>query len=91
MTESYVNRVEFDALKEEVKEIKKGMKDTEKLLQEIDKKVSAIVAELSNANKIEELKIQPIHERLKKVEDNQSWLWRLVVGAVIAAGLALII
>lgn len=83
MAENYVNRIEFDALKNEVKEIKEGMKANATVLREIDKKVDIITSEIANANKIEELKIRPIHERLKKVEDNQTWIWRTLAVTII--------
>lgn len=78
MAESYVSRKEFESLKKEVDEIKKTMSINAEILQKIDKKVDIIDEKISNANEREELKIGPINERIKKVEDNQTWLWRAV-------------
>lgn len=90
MAESYVNRVEFDALKDEVKEIKKAMEINESLLQSIDKKVDIIAEKIQSANQIEELKIKPLNDgikavetRIEKVEGNQTWLWRTVATVII--------
>lgn len=90
MAENYVKREEFDALKKEVKEIKDGMTQNAKLLQDIDKKVDIIAEKISSANEIEELKIKPINEnidklekKIEKVEGNQTWLWRTIATTII--------
>jgi hypothetical protein len=36
------------------------------------------------------LSAKSAHHRLSAIEDNQKWLWRTVIGAVIAGGIALL-
>lgn len=84
MTEEYVSREEFENLKEEVKEIKKEMTESSKLLQEIDKKIDVINEKIVTADKIENLKINPLEERVKNLEENRKWITRTVLGEVIA-------
>lgn len=90
MAENYVNRLEFDSLKDEVKEIKASMKANSTLLQDIDKKVDIIAEKVTNANTVEELKIKPLKEevdkqdkKIEKLEANQLWLWRTTIAAII--------
>ena len=83
MADDYVNRVEFEALKKEVEEIKDGMTSNTKLLVAIDKNVDVIINEMKNANKIEELKIKPIEKDVETIEDNNKWLWRAVASVAI--------
>ena len=83
MADDYVNRVEFEALKKEVEEIKDGMTSNTKLLVAIDKNVDVIINEMKNTNKIEELKIKPIEKDVENIKDNNKWLWRAVVSVAI--------
>lgn len=90
MAENYVNRIEFDALKNEVDEVKASMKDNKQLLQKIDKQIDVILTKLENTNSIEELKIKTVNDnvsklekQIEKVESNQTWLWRAIIGAVV--------
>lgn len=91
MAENYVNRIEFDALKNEVQEIKASMKDNKQLLQKIDKKVDVISEKINNSDKMEELKIEPLKSRVEKLEKHQNYLWEIVIGAVVMAVLGLVI
>lgn len=84
MNEEFVGRNEFDQLKEKVDKLEKTMENSENLLREIDKKVDVISEKILNSDQKEELKLQPISTRLTKVEDNQSWLWKTVIGSIIA-------
>lgn len=83
MAEEYVGRNEFNQLKEKVDKLENTMESSEKLLQAIDKKVDVISNEISNANKIEELKIKPIEKDVETIKDNNKWLWRAVVSVAI--------
>ena len=83
MAEEFVGRKEFDSLKEEVNEIKKDLVESQKLLQVIDKKLDVINEKIISSDKIDELKIAPIKERIDKLEDSQTWLRRAVFGSVI--------
>lgn len=84
MDKEYVDRIEFNQLKEEVSEIKKGMAEDQKLLHEIDKKIDIITFKVSNNDKAEDLKIEPLTKRVDTLEDNQKWLRRTVIGAVLS-------
>jgi predicted nucleic acid-binding Zn-ribbon protein len=85
--ESYVDRKEFEALKEEVKEIKLEMTKNADLLQSIDKKIDIINEKILNTKQMEELKLNPLKEKIEKIENNNSWLWRTITATII--GLAI--
>lgn len=85
--ESYVDRKEFEALKEEVKEIKLEMTKNADLLQSIDKKIDIINEKILNTKQMEELKLNPLKEKIEKIESNNSWLWRTITATII--GLAI--
>lgn len=87
MSEEFVNKMEFNMLKEEVNKIKKETEESSKLLLEIDKKIDIINEKIVTADKIDDLKFTPMEKRLKKLEDDQSWLWKTVIGTII--GLAI--
>lgn len=84
MAEEYVKREEFDILKKDVEKIKDEMTENAKTLQSIDKKIDVITERLINADKIDDLKLNPIEKRVSKLEDNLSWVWRAFGGALIA-------
>lgn len=84
MSDEFVNRQEFESLKEEVRELKEEVSEYKQLLQQIDKKCDVITERISNANKIDELKLEPLTMRVQKLEDNLNWLAKTVAGAIIA-------
>lgn len=81
--ENYVNRVEFEALKDEVREIKEEMSVNSRLLQTIDKKIDVINEKIITSDKIEDLKYAPIEKRVKKLEDGSEWLKRTLGATII--------
>jgi iron-sulfur cluster repair protein YtfE (RIC family) len=83
MEKKEVSREEFDALVEKVNKLEKITDDQTLLLQEIDKKLDVITEKLNSSKTIEELKIKPIEEKVNKIEDNNRWLWRTIVGAIV--------
>lgn len=83
MEKKEVSREEFDALVEKVKKLEEITDDQTLLLQEIDKKLDVITEKLSSSKTIEELKIKPIEEKVNKIEDNNRWLWRTIVGVIV--------
>lgn len=83
MSENFVKKEEFEALKEEVKEIKQDMIESGKLLQAIDKKIDVISEKLVNNDKVNELKLEPMEKRIAQLEDNQKWLVRTVILEVV--------
>lgn len=83
MAEEYVKREEFDILKKDVEKIKDEMTENAKTLQSIDKKIDVITERLINADKIDDLKLNPIEKRVSKLEDNLSWVWRAFGAALI--------
>lgn len=84
MSEDFVSKTEFLALKEEVNEIKKEMTENNKILQAIDKKIDIIDAKIVTADKIDDLKLSPLEKRVDVLEENQKWLRRTIIGAVMA-------
>ena len=88
--DNYVNREESEALKEKVNKIENDTEQASKWLIEIDKKVDGILIKLSDNETVNELTIKPINERIKKIEDNQKWLWRTIAGSIITIILNLI-
>lgn len=81
--EEYVDRKEFELLKEEVKEIKVEMKSNADLLNSIDKKIDSINSKIQSNEKITNLTIEPLEARINKIESNNTWLWRTIAGAII--------
>lgn len=80
----FVKIEEFTALKEEVKEIKQDMLESNKILQNIDKKIDVINEKIANSGTITTLRIEPLEGRVTKLEDSQLWLRRAVIGGVFA-------
>ena len=90
MEKEYVDRTEFNQLKEEVNEIKKEMAESQKLLLAIDKKIDIINEKVSTSDKIDELKIKPVYQKIdiqnkeiEELKDNQKWLRRTILSSVI--------
>ena len=81
--ESYVDRKEFELLKTEVKEIKLEMTKNADLLQSIDKKIDLINQRILSTEQMEELKLNPLKEKIERIENSSTWLWRTSVGGVI--------
>lgn len=90
MAEEYINRAEFDALKDEVDNIKKEMAESTKMLQAIDKKIDIINEKIITADKIDDLKFSPMEKRVKKLEDDQSWLWKTIIATMISLGIKIL-
>lgn len=84
MEKEYVDRTEFNQLKEEVNDIKKEMVESQKLLGQIDKKIDIINEKIMTSDKVETLRLQPLEKRVDTLEDNQKWLRRTVIGAVLS-------
>lgn len=91
MTEEFVNRLEFNSLKEDVIKLKKENEQSSKLLLEIDKKIDIINEKIITADKIDELKFSPIEKRIKTLEENQSWLWKTVIASVIGLAIKVVL
>lgn len=83
MSEEFVNKVEFNALKEEVNKIKKDTEESSKLLLEIERKIDIIYEKISKANEISEIKLNQVDNRVTKLENGVSWLWRLCASVII--------
>lgn len=81
--EQYVERKEFENLKEKVEKIEQQTENSSKLLTDIDKKVDGILIKLGDNEKIDDLTLKPLKERITKLEDNQKWIWRTVAGTSI--------
>lgn len=84
MEKEYITRVEFNALKEEVSELKSNMDEIEHLFQAIDKKIDVISEKINSGESTCDLKLKPIEKRVFDLEDNQKWLLRIIIGEVIA-------
>lgn len=91
MAEEFVRREEFNNLKKDVEKIKEDMNENAKTLQSIDKKVDIIKERLISTDEISELKLKPIDNRVKELEDNQKWLRKTVIGTLIALVIGIIV
>ncbi len=89
--EDFVSRGEFNNLKNEVHELKEEINEYKSLLQQIDKKIDVITERMSNGDKMDELKLQPLTSRISKLEDNQSWIAKTIAGTIIAFVIGVII
>ena len=90
MSEEYVNREEFNNLKQDVQELKEEVNEYKSLLQKIDKKIDVISERMTSADKIDELKMQPLVNRVQKLEDNQSWLSKTIAGTIIGISIKIL-
>lgn len=82
--------IEFKNLSKRVDQLERQNNENENLLREIDKKVDIIFEKIVNADKTEnlklqniDLKLQPINERVEKLEDSKKWLWRSIGGTAL--------
>lgn len=66
-----------------IQEIRERLVKIEMLLENIPKSVTLQLENL-------EEKIKVANNRIKDLEENNKWLWRAVVGAVIAGAIALL-
>mgnify|MGYP002524352977 CR=1 FL=1 len=87
MTNEVVSRKEFENLEKKVNELEDTIMKNSDLLNQIDKKVDGILIKLEDRNTINDLTLKPLNERVTKVEDNQKWVWRTIVVALILEGL----
>lgn len=78
MSEEYISRNEFNGLKQEVQELKIEVNEYKGILTQIDKKIDVIGEKITNGEKIDELKLQPLEKRVTKLEENHSWLSKTV-------------
>ena len=90
MSEDNVSRAEFNQLKEEVKAIKNEMAESSKILQAIDKKLDVIDAKMVTAKEIDDLKLNPLQDRIVTLEESQKFLRRTLF-TTIGGGLIAII
>ena len=81
--EEFVGRKEFDSLKEEVNAIKKDLAESQKLLVKIDGKIDIINEKILTSDKVDDLKLNPVKERISKLEDSQTWLRRTVIATIV--------
>lgn len=83
MSDDFVNRQEFNSLKEEVRELKEEVNEYKQLLHQIDKKIDVITERIAKADEMDEIKLNPLNNRIEKLEENQSWLWKLCASIII--------
>ncbi len=86
--DEYVSRKEFEDFKKEMLE---KTENNQKLLQEIVRKIDVIAEKIATGEKIDELKLQPLTARVTKLEENQSWLWKLCASIIITGIISAII
>ena len=87
----YVGKEEFNNLVKRVDKIEDKTEKIQDLMIKVDKKTDIILEKVKNSNNSEDLKLSPIITRIEALEDQQKWLWRTVVGAVILAVLGLVL
>ena len=90
MAEDFVKREEFENLKKNVEKLEENLAASEKLLQTIDKKIDVINEKITNSDKIDELKYKPLENRVDKLEESRSWLWKTVGATIIGIVIKLI-
>ena len=83
MAENFVSREEFNGLKSEVQELKIELNENKSILTQIDKKCDVITERISNGDKIDDLKLNPITARIETLEDSHKWLQRTVGATII--------
>lgn len=88
--EEFVERKEFDSLKEEVNAIKKDLAESQKLLTQIDKKLDVINEKIITSDKIDDLKLAPLEKRVSTLEENHKFLKNTIIATVIGIVVKLI-
>lgn len=83
MNEDYITKEEFKELKKEVDDLKNNMHEIEKLFQAIDKKIDVISEKILNSDNVTSLKLEPITDRVRDLEDNQKWIIRAIIVEVV--------
>ncbi|MCM8710552.1 hemolysin XhlA family protein [Clostridium sp. SYSU_GA19001] len=63
----------------------------ELIIQDLRDRLIKIETLLEQKFVITDIKTKELEERIKKLEENQTWLWRAVVGAVITGAIAFLI
>lgn len=91
MEQNFVSRQEFEKLEKKVNKIEETMNENFDLLTKIDKKVDLINEKIITSGKIEDLKLEPLDTRVRKIEDNQSWLWRTVGATIIGIAIKILL
>ena len=85
-----VTREEFNDLKDEVKELKFELNNSKELLTKIDGKIDVITEKVLNFKDNEDLKLEPIKERVKKLEDNHTHTNNTIKGSIIGLGFSIV-
>lgn len=83
MTNEVISRKEFEKLEQKVNELEDTIVQNSSLLNQIDKKVDGILIKLEDRNTINDLTLKPLDNRISKIEDNQTWLWRTTGATII--------
>jgi septal ring factor EnvC (AmiA/AmiB activator) len=83
MEKEYVDRKEFDQLKEEVNEIKQEIAESGKLLLAIDKKIDVIDTKMVTTKEIDDLRLKPLEERVGNLEDIVKWIRRTIFAGLL--------
>ena len=85
-----VTREEFNDLKDEVKELKSELNNSKELLTKIDGKIDVITEKVLNFKDNEDLKLEPLKERIKKIEDDKTHTSNTIKGSLIGLGFAIV-
>ena len=92
-TTQYVNKTEFNKLEKKVEKLEEEFDNSRELIQGIDKKVDIIVEKVGSSKEIEDLKMQPLIDRVTRLEqenqaikDKNKTIWNTVIGSLIGLG-----
>lgn len=88
--QEFVSKEDFDKLEKKVLKVEETVDKTADILNMIDKKVDGILIKIEDSNKINDLTLKPIHDRLLRVEDNQKWIWRTIGASIIGIAIKII-
>lgn len=86
-----VSRQEFENLKEKVDKLEQELENSVEVLNKIDKKVDGILIKLDSAKAMEDLKINPIDQKVAKIEENIKWVWRTIATTIIGFAINVIL